>query len=261
MSLKENLLRKKEIEKLARQVLASLKPTDFGVKLNRRAMRKMLTWAGYERRDRRDLELWIRPQAEPAQKRYIIVLDGELKCYHTTIDDVVLRKSPTVKEMISIRNAIKILNDKDVVVTKAAGTLQAVKEELLAGLNLEVTPEGVAEIVAEGRQALENRYPEGVTEALELLADLLGWSPAPKGLTPPHTRIRGRSDGAERFGPLVLYAPARSYLCLLENTLATGDPGTAELLGDLAAGKERTAIEGPAVWDKLESMVLEAART
>ncbi len=261
MSLKENLLKKRQIEKLALQVLASLKPTDTGVKVNRQAMRKLLAWAGYQRRQERDLELWIRDLDHDDAKKRIIVLDGELKCYHTTIEDVVLRKSPTVKEMVSIRNAIKILSDKDVVVTRSAETVQSLKDELIAGLDLEVTPEGVAEIVDDGRQALENRYPEGVTEALELLAELLGWRPAPGSLVPDHTRIWGRSDGPDRFGPLVLYAPARGYLALVEETLATGDPETGKLLEALASGKQSAAIENQAVWDRLRDLVLARNKT
>ncbi len=256
MSLKENLLRKRQIQKLAVQVLASLKPTEIGVKVNRQAMRKLLAWAGYQRHDKRDLELWIRPQDHDDEKKHIIVLDGELKCYHTTIEDVALRKSPTVKEMVSIRNAIKILSDKDVVITRSADTVQALKDELMAGLNLEVTPAGVAEIVSDGRQALENRYPEAVVEALELLAELLAWQPAPRALTPAHTRIWGRADGPERFGPLVLYAMARGYLAFVQDTLAAGDPATGKLLESLASGKEKAAIENQAVWDKMEAMVL-----
>ena len=56
-----------------------------------------------------------------AKKKKILVLDNGLAIYHTTIEDVCMRKSPSVKEMISIRNTIKILNDEDVILGKKGG--------------------------------------------------------------------------------------------------------------------------------------------
>jgi hypothetical protein len=70
----------------------------------------------WSRRQERDLVLFLETDG-PGQTR-ILVLDNDLSIYNTSVDDVVLRKSPTVKEMVNIRNAIKILNDKDVVTSK-----------------------------------------------------------------------------------------------------------------------------------------------
>ncbi len=256
MSLKENLIKKREIEKLALRVLASLKPTDTGVKVNRQAMRQLLSWSQYQRRDERDLELWIKPDEKDSEKFYIIVLDGELKCYHTTIQDVAMRKSPTVKEMVSIRNAIKILNDKDVVVTRSSETLQALKNDLISKLDLRVTRKEVEQIAEDGRQALENRYPDGVIEALELLADLLAWKPAPDSITPDHCRIWGKTGRPDSFGPFVLYAPAKGRLVLSEKSLIVKDPETARLLEGLGNGKENAATEGQKVWPKLCDLIM-----
>jgi hypothetical protein len=72
-------------------------------------------------------------------KTRILVLDNDLTIYHTTVEDVVLRKSPTVKEMVSIRNAIKILNDKDVVISKKEASLKTIRDICIDQLDLHYT--------------------------------------------------------------------------------------------------------------------------
>ncbi|MBU2621632.1 MAG: hypothetical protein KKD92_04875, partial [Proteobacteria bacterium] len=114
MSFKENLLKKIRIDKMAEKMLNSIGPPDSGRKVDKETMRKMLEMSAYQTRKERDLELYIHDNADGIKR--ILVLDNELPLYNTTVDDVVLRKSPTLKEMLSIRNALKILNDADVIV-------------------------------------------------------------------------------------------------------------------------------------------------
>ena len=117
MSFKENLLKKIQIDRLADRVSASLKPREDGVvKVDKSAMQQLLEMASYRHLHERDLDLYISPDTTR-----ILVLDNELARYATSVEDVALRKSPTLKEMLSIRNAIKILNDSDVVVLFCSG--------------------------------------------------------------------------------------------------------------------------------------------
>jgi hypothetical protein len=84
-------------------------------------MRKLLALSPFVSAERRDLELYFR-ELEP-EIGEIISLDNELSLYgNTTVGDVALRRSPVVKEMVNIKNIIKILNDKDIRICK--GTLQ-----------------------------------------------------------------------------------------------------------------------------------------
>ena len=98
--------------------------------------RVLLEMAEYRHLRERDLDLYLPP--EGSGKSHILVLDNDLPFYKTTVSDIAMRKSPTVKEMVNIRNAIKILNDSDVVVSKKADSVKTVRQECLSRLNLVV---------------------------------------------------------------------------------------------------------------------------
>ncbi|RPH76253.1 MAG: hypothetical protein EHM77_09420, partial [Planctomycetaceae bacterium] len=126
MSFKQNLLEKLKIKAMAQKVLASVGPVGGPLKVDREAMDSLLISARYTKIRERELDLYRKETT--AGKSRILVLDNDLNIYHTTLDDVLLRKNPTVKEMISIRNAIKILNDTDVVVSKKAESVLAIEK-------------------------------------------------------------------------------------------------------------------------------------
>ena len=154
MGFKENILQKIRFDQLHTTIVNSLGPPDSGRRLDKEAMTRLLKYTGYAPATVRDLELYIKPDSgdPPA----ILLLDNELKVYKTTPEDVALRKSPTVKEMVSIRNAIKILNDKDVVVSRKADTLEHVRARLIGDLDLSYTPADIEALAQDGRDSLEN---------------------------------------------------------------------------------------------------------
>ena len=47
-----------------------------------------------------------------------------------------MRKSPTIKEMISIRNAFKIINDKDVKISTKDESLKTIQKECIDLIDL-----------------------------------------------------------------------------------------------------------------------------
>ena len=132
MGFKENLLEKIEIDTLAVKVAESVTPPAEGSKFDKSATRQLLEMDDFSHLELKDrgLELYILEKG--AKKDKIIVLDNGLAIYHTTVEDVALRKSPTVKEMISIRNAIKILSDKDVRLSKRENSVQTVRYMLIS---------------------------------------------------------------------------------------------------------------------------------
>ena len=172
MSFKDNLRKKIEINALANRIKASMGPPDSGRRIDKELVRKLIAEGSYERIVARDIELYRLPPLE--NKPRLLVLDNDLPIYRTSVDDVVLRKSPVVKEMLNIRNVIKILSDADVVVSKKDVSLNTLQEELVAGLDLRFTAEDIEDLVYDGRSALENKSAEGVQETLNLLADRLG---------------------------------------------------------------------------------------
>ena len=165
MSFKENLLKKIAIDKLTRKVLSTVGSPESGRKLDRDAMRDLLTMGSFTFKQERDLDLYLLDTDEDKSK--ILVLDNELAVYHTTLEDVALRKSPTIKEMLSIRNAIKILNDSDVVVSKREESVKTVRNACIQLLDLSFEKSDLDAITSDGTASLENRYTDSIEELLQ----------------------------------------------------------------------------------------------
>ncbi len=225
MSFKDNLRKKIEINGLVNRIKASMGPPDSGRRIDKDLVRKLLAEGDYEKIVERDLELYRLPPL--GGKPRLLVLDNDLSLYNSSVDDIVLRKSPVIKEMLNIRNIIKILNDADVVISKKDLSLSTLGEELLAALDLRFTKEDIEDLVYDGRSALENKYAEGVQETLNLLADLLGYGPAPKALRVMHHDIwgvSGRSDGRIQFGPVVIYDRMHNTLKQIQQPIDMSNP-------------------------------------
>ena len=259
MSFKENLLKKIAYKRWTRQVERSLGSYDSAAKFDKETMRKRLEAGGFERINQRDLELFVLENG--AQKKKILELDNGLAIYDTTINDVVMRKSPTVKEMISIRNAMKILKDKDVVQSKREVSLNQVLETIIAQLDLAYTEEDLYEIEKQGQASLDSKYPEGVLEALELFAELLDFKTAPKAFQLPHCVSYGRletgSGGQRVFGPSVVYDRVNNRLILSDLKLEAGNKVHMSELQSQLDGSAAVAAEGNTVFSALKELALD----
>jgi len=260
MSFKENLLRKIEIDRLTRSILAMIGPVDSGKRIDKTLLNKLMEFFPWHCKKERDLELYL--EDAEAEKTRILVLDNDLTIYDTTVDDVVMRKSPTVKEMVSIRNAIKILSDKDVVVCKKEKSLREIQKICIAELDLAFSASDIAAIAADGAASLENGYAEGVQESLMLLAELLGLVSAPNAFAMKHHDIYGRVSekpaGEVVFGPLVIYSRVHDSLTCLEDPLSSRDKGRFDRLKAVAAGEAEAAASGAAVFDLMKAKVMAA---
>ena len=257
MSFKENLLTKIRIGILAGQVIQSIKPAEIGPKLNRVAMQELLKLAGYSLTKVRDLDLYLKEN----QENKILVLDNELALYNTSIDDVALRKSPTVKEMISIRNAIKILNDKDVVISKKNKTIETVCDEARAALDLSFSKADLDGIASDGLNSLGNGYGKGVQEALALFGELLNFKEAPEKWRLNNFHIIGKlykkSSAEILFGPLVIYDQIHNELKLMKDAQEIHDKEGEALISRIALGKCDADLTGVGVWQFLKQMIME----
>ena len=169
MSFKENLITKIKIDKLANRVIASIGPAESGRKVDKDAMRSLLEMSPYQYQKARDLDLYV--EGIDQDRKKIFVLDNELPIYRTTIDDVAMRKSPLIKEMVKIRNIIKILKDSDVKLSRKDASVKAIQKECIDQLDLAYNGSDIDEIAADGKASLERDYPDGVVECLELFAD------------------------------------------------------------------------------------------
>ena len=258
MSFKENLLLKVQIDRLTEQVLATIGPSDSGPRLDKDRMRKLLELSPFKLQRKRDLDLYLKEEDDGLR---ILVLDNELPIYKTTVEDVVMRKSPLIKEMVSIRNAIKILKDSDVKISVKADSLKTVQADSIALLDLEYEAADIAGLAKDGSSALENGYAEGVIEILTLFADLLAFVPAPKPFQKRHHVIFGAlsEQGAGKivFGPLVLYSRIDNTLKLIEQQITNFDQEKMDYFEQFISGDADPSLSGAEIFEHLKKAVLD----
>jgi len=258
MSYKENLLKKIEIDRLVNRVITSIGSHDSGRKLDKEAMRRLLDMAGYTHRHERDLDLYF--ENNSATKGLILVLDNDLTIYDTAVEDVIIRKSPVLKEMISIRNIIKILNDKDVVVSRKEASVMHVREACVKQLDLSHTADDIGDIAIDGKASLESRYADGVVEVLAMFAEILGYQPPPKVFDTAHHHITGalteKAGGEILFGPAVMYAVAHNEIKLIDRQLSSLSKEDLDYLQGVVKGETNAAAEGADVFEFLKRSAL-----
>ena len=258
MPFKENLLNKIQINQLSRKVLQSIGTVESGLKLDKDVMRSLLEMGPYQYRKERDLDLYIE-QPDDGQS-IILVLDNELPIYKTTVEDVVLRKSPYTKEMLNIRNIIKILKDSDVKLSRKDASVKAVQKKCIDRLDLSYEESDIAAMAKEGSDYLENGYTEGVMESLALFSELLGYQAAPKAFRVPHHEIFGavseKAGGEILYGPLVALSRADNSLKMLEDQVSSREKTKIDFLQKVIQGKDKTAVEGTDVFRYLKEAVL-----
>jgi hypothetical protein len=259
MGFRENYLKKIRVNRLAQQVRRSIGSPESGRRADLEAMQNLLELGPFEHRHERDLDLYMIDFGEP--QPLIMVLDNELKIYRTTVEDVAMRKSPTVKEMISIRNAIKILNDTPVVAFRKAESVDQIRSKILGTLDLTFSADDIDSLVGDGRAALKNKYEEGLLEALVLFAELLGYHNAPRPFQLAHHMIWGRLSkpgGAETtFGPMVMFNRMHSRLAMIDTAIGSSDKAGLQRLQQIANGEADADITGEAVFDELRRRVMQ----
>ncbi|MEE4266099.1 MAG: hypothetical protein V2I56_25660 [Desulfobacteraceae bacterium] len=258
MSFKDNLLMKLRINQLSRKVLATIGSAESGLKIDKDAMRSLLEMSPYQYRRERDLDLYI--QKSDGELSRILVLDNELPIYETTVEDVLIRKSPYTKEMLSIKNVIKILKDSDVKRCRKEASLKNVQKQCLDTLDLTYSESDIEAIANEGSDSLGNGYIDGVVESLSLLAELLDYQPPPKAFRIRHHEIFGalteRQGGEILYGPAVVLSLIDNSLVMFEDTISSLDQDKIALFQKVAQGEEKAPVEGKEVFRYLKEAVL-----
>jgi hypothetical protein len=261
MGFKENLLRKIEIDTLAAKVARSVMSPADAAKFDKAATRQLLEMGEFPHVEIKDrgLELYILEKG--AEKDKLIVLDNGLAIYHTSVEDVALRKSPSVKEMISIRNAMKILNDGDVRVSKREDSVQTVRQMLTSRLDLNYEASDIAGIADDGTASLENKYAEGVLESLTLFSVLLGFKKAPKIFQASHCDIRGNLEkgtaGETMFGPAYIYDNMHDALKFIPSKIDSRDKDELDRYQRILKDKGSVDAEGAEVFRRLQQLVMD----
>ena len=257
MPFKENLKKKILIDRLSTEVLNSIGTSESEKKLDKTAMKALLEMGDFTYKRERDLDLYIEKSESPVS--VILVLDNELPIYHSTIADVAMRKSPIIKEMVSIRNAIKILNDGDVKKSKKEASVFYVKEKLMESLDLTYTENDVREIGNEGAGALAAKDEEGIFDCIALYTEMLGLVSMPKTFVPDNVLMMTeiKKQGMRTFfGPILIFDFIDKILLLIDKRLNKDDKDEMRYLSQIVMGNENAPIKGEAVFNFLTDMVL-----
>jgi hypothetical protein len=259
MGFKQNLMQKMEIDTLALAIKQSWGPPGSGGRVDKQQLRRLLQRGPFEQRQERDLEIYLIEGSFADGK--ILVLDNEVAIYQTNATDVVLRKSPTVKEMISIRNIIKILNDTDVVVSKKEASVDFLQRVCIGALDLSYNTEDIAHLRREGVVSLETADATGVMECLTLFKEILAYAWAGRPFAVPETTIMGtltaKGGGQHLFGPFVCYRRQTNQLVAEENRYESVDDDQLASYRRIVAGQDAATHEGPAALQFLQNQVLE----
>ncbi|ACN15438.1 hypothetical protein HRM2_23430 [Desulforapulum autotrophicum HRM2] len=253
MGFRDNLLKRITINNLVRTIDRTIGTAESGTKVDKKSMKELLGMSTFVVHRERDMDLYIRPLNDKIHQ--ILVLDNELPLFETSLDDVLLRRDPTLKEMISIRNALKILNDKDVVKFRRKTSLDFLHKDLLKDLDLTFSDEDLESIFNQAVKALADRDRDGIVEAIVLFSEILGYVPAIPAFEIRQHRVWGKSGsdipGKTVFGPMVIYNPDTNRLVLWVESVEKLDPGAVESLFMEKNEQPSQWIQGPAVFEFL----------
>ena len=190
MSFKENLKAKIKLERLFQSLVSTTREPPGRRWLDKDLSKELLAGTDFEYKKARGLHLYVRPLEGEIME--VAVLDNELPIYHTTVDDVTLRKSPYWQQMFSIRNVRKIMNDHDVIASKGKESLKRLHSNALALLDLTYTRDDLAPLLEDARRGLERKSIEQIRESLDLFFELLDFEPVSLAVLEPGFQSFGR---------------------------------------------------------------------
>lgn len=245
MSFRENLSRKITLDRAAADLTRALPAArqDYQV-IDKEKMRRFLGLTSYRPLKLRDLELYQHGGDGRAEE--VLVLDNELPLYRDVApEEVALRRSPEVKEMFSLANLRKILNESDILIAKGRRSVAYIHDEAVAELDLRYGAEDIRELVDGGGKALLAGRMEELAESLELLFELLGYQEM-EGVD--GERLFGRPE-PEGFRDIVMWREADGgpSLRLAKSTFTPENDESMEELAEVVTGVSRADAEGPEV--------------
>jgi hypothetical protein len=178
----------------------------------------------------------------------------------TTVDDVALRRSPEVKEMVNIRNIIKILSDKDIRICKGSDTVHHVQNLAVDLLDLSFGEEDMQALVDDGIDAMAREDFDVVLETLELFVEILGYESVPAAVLVNDYVMYGDhhegGNGGESYGPIVMYNDKTNVLRMIKQLVFTDDAEAQTLLLGVALGEIESEAEGSEVFRFLKQAAL-----
>ena len=262
MSFKENLKAKIKLDGLLRKISATIREIPGQRRLDKRLTQELIDMTDLEYKKVRDLHLYLRPLEGEIME--VLVFDNELPIYHTTVDDVALRKSPEWKEMFSIKNIKKVMNDQDVVVSKGKESLKRLSASALALLDLTYKRDDLAELVADGRQGLEQKSLEKVQESFDLFFELVDFQPISLGVLEHDLQIfaRPKTNGGKAtvFENPVFFDEESFSLGLKKGIFSPQKDLDLAWVMQYAQGEKAADLQGAEVFEFLADLAMEGLK-
>ena len=263
MSFKENLKTKIKLDRLLQKLISTIREPPGRRWVDKVLAQDLLDMTDLEHKKVSYLHLYARPLDGEIME--VLVFDNELPIYHTTVADVALRKSPYWQQMFSIRNIRKIMNDKDVIISKGKESLKRLHTNAMALLDLAYTRHDLALLLEDARSGLERKSIGQIQESLDLFADLLDFEPLL--LEVPKRDLQVFAGPGHKNGPV----PSFEHLILFdEETLTLGlKKGAFSADNDLdlawvikyARSEEPVDLKGVDVLKFLVELALEKAQS
>jgi len=262
MSFRENLKGKMKLDGLFQSLVSTTREPPGRRWLDKELTQELLARTDFEHKKVRGLHLYIRPLEGEVME--VAVLDNELPIYHTTVDDVTMRKSPYWQQMFSIRNVRKIMNDHDVIATKGKESLKRLHASALALLNLTYTRDDLALLLEDARRGLEQRSISQIQESLDLFFELLGFQPLSLEVLEPRFQsfARAKTNGGvvPGFEHLALFNEENLSLGLKKGAFSPQSDSNLGWVMQYARGEVTADLQDMDVFEFLAELALKKAR-
>jgi len=262
LSLKENLKAKIKLDRVFQSLVSTMREPPGRRWLDKGLTKELLAMTDFEHKKVRDLHLYIRPLEGEIME--VAVLDNELPLYHTTVDDVTLRKSPYWQQMFSIRNVRKIMNDQDVIASKGKESLKRLHDNALALLDLTYTRDDLALLLEEARRGLEQKSIARIQESLDLFFKLLDFQPLSLEVLEPgfQSFARPKVNGGivPAFEHLILFDEENLSLGLKKGTFSPQSDSDLGWVMQYARGEETADLQGIDVFEFLAELAVVKAQ-
>jgi hypothetical protein len=262
MSFKENLRAKIKLDRVFQSLVSTMREPPGRRWLDKGLTKELLAMTDFEHKKVRDLHLYMRPLEGEIME--VAVLDNELPLYHTTVDDVTLRKSPYWQQMFSIRNVRKIMNDHDVIASKGKESLKRLHDNALALLDLTYTRDDLALLLEEARRGVEQKSIARIQESLDLFLELLGFQPVSLGVLElgfqSFARPKVNGGVVPAFEHLILFDEENLSLGLKKGTFSPQSDSDLGWVMQCARGEERSDLQGIDVFEFLAELAVVKAQ-
>jgi len=259
MSFKENLKAKIKLDRLLQKLVSTIREPPGKRWVDKVLTQELLDMTDLKHKKVSYLHLYIRPLEGEIME--VLVFDNELPIYHTTEADVALRKSPHWKQMFSIRNIKKIMNDQDVIVSKGKESLKRLHANALALLDLTYTRDDLTLLLVDAQQGLDQKSILKIQESFDLFFDLLDFQPLFIGVLEQDLRIfagpKFNGDTVPAYEHLILFQEKTLSLGLKKGTFSPKSDLDLAWVMKYTRGEEPADLKGKDVFEFLFELALD----